>query len=93
MTTTVNNKSEVVQSGTTISIDAMGGDLGPAAIVAGLVRVAQKNKRIHFLLHGRQEQLQKLVTKRQSLKGRVTIIDSLEVIKMEDKPSHVVRHG
>jgi glycerol-3-phosphate acyltransferase PlsX len=71
----------------------MGGDLGPAAIVAGLVRVAQKNKRIHFLLHGRQEQLQKLVTKRLSLKGRVTIIDSLEVIKMEDKPSHVVRHG
>ena len=93
MTTTVSNKSEVVQSGTTISIDAMGGDLGPAAIVAGLVRVAKKNKRIHFLLHGRQEQLQKLVTKRLSLKGRVTIIDSLEVIKMEDKPSHVVRHG
>ena len=47
MTTTVNNKSEVVQSSTTISIDAMGGDLGPAAIVSGIVRVAQKNKRIH----------------------------------------------
>ena len=93
MTTTVNSKSEVVQSGTTISIDAMGGDLGPAAIVAGIVRVAQKNKRIHFLLHGQEEQLRKLVAKRQSLKGRVTIVDSHEVIKMEDKPSHVVRHG
>ena len=73
MTTTVNNKSEVVQSGTIISIDARGGDLGPAAIVAGVVRVAQKNKRIHFLLHGQEEQLRKLVAKRRSLKGRVTI--------------------
>ena len=44
MTTTLNNKSEVMQSGTTISIDAMGGDLGPAAIVAGVVRVAKKTK-------------------------------------------------
>ena len=41
MTTTVKNNSEVVHSGTTISIDAMGGDLGPSAIVAGLVRAAK----------------------------------------------------
>ena len=45
MTSTVNNKSEVVQLGTTISIDAMGGDLGPAAVVAGIVRVVQKTRK------------------------------------------------
>ena len=48
MTTTVNNKSEVVQSSTTISIDAMGGDLGPAAIVAGVVRVARRKQEHTF---------------------------------------------
>ena len=93
MTTTVKNNSEVVHSGTTISIDAMGGDLGPSAIVSGLVRAAKINDSIHFLLHGKSELLKKLVNKRRSLVGRVTIVDSREVIKMEDKPSHVVRHG
>ena len=93
MTTTVKNNSEVVHSGTTISIDAMGGDLGPSAIVAGLVRAAKIDYSIHFLLHGKSELLKKLVNKRRSLIGRVTIVDSREVIKMEDKPSHVVRHG
>ena len=73
MTTTVKNNSEVVHSGTTISIDAMGGDLGPSAIVSGLVRAAKINDSIHFLLHGKSELLKKLVNKRRSLVGRVTI--------------------
>jgi fatty acid/phospholipid biosynthesis enzyme len=42
MPTTVNRHSEVVHSSTTISIDAMGGDLGPAAVIAGIVRAAKK---------------------------------------------------
>jgi fatty acid/phospholipid biosynthesis enzyme len=48
MPTTVNRHSEVVHSSTTISIDAMGGDLGPAAVIAGIVRAAKK-KRWHTL--------------------------------------------
>ena len=93
MPTTVNRHSEVVHSSTTISIDAMGGDLGPAAVIAGIVRAAKKNADIHFLLHGPSEDLQNLLSKRYSLSGRVTIIDSNEVVKMEDKPSHIIRHG
>ena len=93
MPTTVNRHSEVVYSSTTISIDAMGGDLGPAAVIAGIVRAAKKNTDIHFLLHGPSENLQNLLSKRHSLSGRVTIIDSNEVVKMEDKPSHIIRHG
>ena len=55
MTTTVNNKSEVVQSGTTISIDAMGGDLGPPAVIAGIARSAANNPNLYFILHGPEE--------------------------------------
>jgi glycerol-3-phosphate acyltransferase PlsX len=35
----------------------MGGDRGPAAVVAGLVDSAQQLPRLHFLLHGDQAQL------------------------------------
>ena len=36
---------------TVISVDAMGGDLGPTAVVAGLYKAAQKNPDISFVLH------------------------------------------
>ena len=42
MHTTVNRHSEVAHPSTTISIDAMGGDLGPTAVIAGIVRAAKK---------------------------------------------------
>ena len=35
-----------------LSIDAMGGDRGPATIVAGLGIFARRNKDAHFILHG-----------------------------------------
>ena len=37
---------------TIISVDAMGGDRGPAAVVAGISRSAKKNPDIGFILHG-----------------------------------------
>ena len=44
MHTTVNRHSEVVHPSTTISIDAMGGDLGPTAVIAGIDRAAKKKR-------------------------------------------------
>ena len=41
------NKKRIV-----LSIDAMGGDLGPPAVVAGVARSASKNPNLHFILHG-----------------------------------------
>jgi len=76
-----------------ISVDAMGGDRGPAAVVAGLDRSARKNPNITFLLHGPEAQLRPLVDRRRRLLGRVEYRDVQEVVTMEDKPSHVMRHG
>ncbi len=42
---------------TVISVDAMGGDAGPAVVVAGIAKSASKNPDIGFLLHGPVEQL------------------------------------
>ena len=78
---------------TVIAVDAMGGDNGPAAIVAGCAVFAKRHKNVDLILHGPQAELEALVLRRRQLKGRVTIRDAAEVVSMEDKPSHVVRHG
>jgi len=75
-----------------ISVDAMGGDRGPAAVVSGIQRSARKNHEIAFILHGPKDQLLPLVRKRR-LEDRVKINDVAGVVKMDDKPSHVMRHG
>lgn len=77
----------------TISVDAMGGDAGPAVVVAGLEKSAKKNPAIGFILHGPKEQLAPLVAKRRGLKDRVEIRDARDVVTMEDKPSQVMRNG
>lgn len=77
---------------TIISIDAMGGDRGPAAVVAGLVLSAAKNPDIAFILHGPEAELKPLIAGK-GLEDRVEIHHADEVVTMEDKPAHVMRNG
>ena len=77
----------------TLSVDAMGGDMGPAAVVSGCAKSARKNPRLGFILHGPEDELTKLVARRKHLAGRVTIRDAGGVVTMDDKPSQVVRSG
>ena len=76
-----------------LSIDAMGGDLGPAAVVGGIAQAAARNPRLSFILHGPEAELSRLVAKRTELAGRCTIRDAAGVVSMEDKPSQVMRQG
>ncbi|MEL7205818.1 MAG: phosphate acyltransferase PlsX, partial [Pseudomonadota bacterium] len=78
---------------TIISVDAMGGDLGPSAVVAGLYYSARKNPNIGFILHGPKEKLEPLVNKRKILKDICEIRDARDVVSMDDKPSQVIRTG
>jgi len=77
----------------TISVDAMGGDAGPVAVVAGLELSAKEFHDIAFILHGPHKVLEDLVQKRRVLNGRVEICDASDVVTMQDKPAHVMRHG
>lgn len=78
---------------TVISVDAMGGDRGPAAVVAGIARSAAKNPDIRFILHGPEAELKRLVGRRRVLEGRCEIRHAADVVTMDAKPSHVMRHG
>jgi glycerol-3-phosphate acyltransferase PlsX len=76
-----------------ISVDAMGGDNGPAAIVAGCDASARKNPDIRFILHGEEKVLKALVDRRKALDGRCEIRNASDVVTMDDKPSQAVRNG
>jgi len=77
---------------TVLSVDAMGGDKGPATLVAGLSRFLSDVSDAHAILHGPKAEIEKLV-ERYKLADRVTVRDAVDVVQMADKPSHVLRHG
>lgn len=76
-----------------ISVDAMGGDMGPATVVAGIAASALKNPDIAYILHGPIAELEPFVAKHRTLAGRCDLRDAPGVVTMNDKPSHVGRHG
>ncbi len=76
----------------TLSVDAMGGDKGPTAVIAGLARFLADHPAARVLLHGPEDQLTPLVA-RKPWADRVTLVHATQVVAMTDKPSHVMRHG
>lgn len=76
-----------------LSIDAMGGDLGPEAVVSGMSRSAKDHPGIRFLVHGPEARLARLIERKKALAGRCEIRDASGVVSMQDKPSQIVRHG
>jgi glycerol-3-phosphate acyltransferase PlsX len=76
-----------------ISVDAMGGDRGPAAVVAGLSLSVTTFPDVDFILHGNQSELARLVEREAPLSGRVTLRHADRVVSMHDKPAQVMRHG
>jgi len=75
-----------------LSVDAMGGDKGPAPLVAGLQRFLRKTPEARILLHGPEAELAPLVARRR-IGAQVEVRDAPGVVDMSDKPSQVMRHG
>jgi glycerol-3-phosphate acyltransferase PlsX len=71
----------------------MGSDRGPAAVVAGLVDSIAQHSRMDVILHGDEALLRPLLAKHPELTSRVTLRHAERVVKMEDKPAQVMRHG
>ena len=71
----------------------MGGDHGPAVVLAGLARVVERRPDARFLLYGRAEDVEPVLDKYPALK-RVSTFHHCEVaVRMDDKPSQALRHG
>jgi glycerol-3-phosphate acyltransferase PlsX len=82
-----------LNSSLTVSVDAMGGDAGPSVVVAALARAVVRHPNVRFLLHGDEAELKPLLAKRGKLSEKLEIRHSAERVRMEDKPSQVLRRG
>ena len=82
-----------ISGGTVISVDAMGGDRGPAAVVAGLSRALKNDPSLRFLLHGDSTSLEGLLRKNAALRDASEVCHAQDVVPMSEKPSRAVRTG
>lgn len=75
-----------------LSVDAMGGDQGPATVVAGLSKFLSKAPQARAIVHGPEATLKPLIEK-SGIGNRVTLRDATDVVRMTDKPSQALRSG
>jgi len=91
--TTGANESITSQRDIVISVDAMGGDRGPLAVVAGMAATASKTPNVRYIVHGDAETLRQLIGKRRVLADRCDIRHAARAVSMDEKPSQVMRNG
>jgi phosphate acyltransferase len=75
-------------SGVTIALDAMGGDGGPAQLVAGAAEAAAEG--VHVLLCGREQELRAILREAGDPDG-LEVVDAPDLIDSHDEPAAAVR--
>jgi glycerol-3-phosphate acyltransferase PlsX len=78
---------------TVISIDAMGGDRGPAPILTGMAHALSGNSDLRFIVHGDETKLGELLARRATLREHCEICHATKVVSMSEKPSRALRDG
>jgi glycerol-3-phosphate acyltransferase PlsX len=82
-----------VASPSLIAIDAMGGDGGPAVMVAGVAIAATRYAGQHFLLFGHEAAIRDQLAAHPRLAGRVEIVHTEGTVSGEDRPSQAIRRA
>jgi glycerol-3-phosphate acyltransferase PlsX len=77
----------------TLAIDAMGGDLGPKATVAGAAMCLKEHAHLKFLIFGREKDIMPFLSAHPELKKVSEIIHTDSVVASSDKPSQALRTG
>src|SRR5690606_20087151 len=76
-----------------ISVDAMGGDHGPAVTLAGLAHVATRRPDARFVIFGQQDAVLPVLEQMPKLKEVSTFVHCDVAVQMDAKPSQALRHG
>lgn len=74
-----------------LSIDAMGGDLGPRLCVEAVLSFLERHSNVHIILVGDSQTLTSLIPNLQQLE-RIRIVHAEDVVSMNDKPGIALRH-
>ena len=78
-------------AGPRIAVDAMGGDTGPAAMIAGVSRALRRDPSLHFIVFGDERLVEAELKTHKNLRSAVTIVHSPEAIAPSEKPSQAIR--
>ena len=76
-----------------IAIDAMGGDTGPAVMLAGAARAHERRSDLCFLMFGDESRINAQLSNYPSLSGAVEIVHCEDVITGTEKPSQAIRRA
>jgi len=76
-----------------IALDAMGGDIGPAAVIPAANMVAEKNASVHFLIFGDENKVNPILDGFPKLKQVASVFHTEKMIDNDDKPSNALRNG
>ena len=82
-----------MDAGPRIAVDAMGGDTGPVAIVAGIARAHRRDRSLQFLIYGDEKLIQDELRKHGGLASQVTVCHTPESIAPSEKPSQAIRRA
>jgi glycerol-3-phosphate acyltransferase PlsX len=80
-------------NGPRIAIDAMGGDSGPAAMLAGAARALRKDRSLQFVFFGDEKLIQAELAQHRGLEANATVTHSPEAIAATEKPSQAIRRA
>ena len=78
---------------TIIAIDAMGGDIGPAVTIKGLVRTKLERPNTSFLVFGDSDKITAELNRHKDLQDICTVVHCEKEVAMEAKPSVALRQG
>jgi glycerol-3-phosphate acyltransferase PlsX len=79
--------------GLTISIDAMGGDKAPEAVLDGIEHIAGRTPGVKFLTHGPEDRIKALLETRPAAQRACEVRHADKHIPMDVKPSQAMRQG
>src|SRR3954467_5483173 len=82
-----------MEAGPRIAIDAMGGDTGPAAMLAGASRALRKDSSLHFIIYGDERAVGAELERNPNLRSKISIVHSPEAIAPSEKPSQAIRRA
>jgi glycerol-3-phosphate acyltransferase PlsX len=79
--------------GPRIAVDAMGGDTGVSAMIAGASKALRKDPSLRFTFYGDVQQVEDEIEAHRNLATGVEIVHSPEAIEPSEKPSQAIRRA
>ncbi len=81
------------QDDVTVSVDAMGGDLGPSIVIPGIALALERFPNLRFMIYGDESVVRPLVESHVRLNERSEIFHTDVAVRMDDRPSEALRRG